>query len=113
MTSLLMNVIGCLVLALNTPSLLLAVAAVLLVGIGCGLPYASLFSRAGALFPTRGGAAMGLVNMIGIMMILIGAPMVGRLADFSGSFRSSFLILAVFSFAACAAVALIQDEATG
>jgi NNP family nitrate/nitrite transporter-like MFS transporter len=109
--SFLMNAVGCLALASGWNSLPLAVIAVLLVGTGCGLPYAALFTRAAALFPGRAGAAMGLVNMLGILMILVGAPLVGQLADWSGGFRSSFLALGAFSLAASAAVLLVgRDE---
>ena len=85
-----------------------AVTAVVLIGIGVGLPYAAMFSRAGALFPGRAGAAMGLVNMLGILMILGGAPLVGHLADLSGSFRVSFVVLGGFALLVCAAVPFIQ-----
>jgi len=107
----LMNAAGCFVLGSGGHSLALAIAGVLLLGTGCGLPYAALFTRAAALFPGRAAAAMGLVNMLGILMILAGAPLVGHLADWSGSLRSSFLALGAFSLAACAAVfPLSQDE---
>jgi NNP family nitrate/nitrite transporter-like MFS transporter len=109
--SFLLNALGCFALASGGHSLSLAVVAVGLIGTGCGLPYAALFTRAGALVPGRAGAAMGLINMLGIVMILVGAPLAGRLADWSGSFRQSFLALAIFSLAACAAVSLIgRDE---
>jgi MFS family permease len=112
-SSFVMNAAGCFTLAWGRNSLPLAVAAVLLIGAGCGLPYAVLFTRAGALFPGRAGAAMGLVNMLGIVMILVGAPLVGRLADWTGNFRSSFVALGAFSLVACAAVALLNpDEPT-
>lgn len=105
-----MNAAGCLALAYCSRSLALAVAAVLLLGIGCGLPYAALITRAGRLFPDRVGAAIGLVNMLGILMILLGAPVVGHLADWSGSFRSSFLALAGFSVVACTAVPFLNPN---
>ena len=108
--SFLMNAPGCLALASGGHGLALAVASVGLVGTGCGLPYAALFTRAGALIPGRAGAAMGLVNTLGIVMILVGAPLAGRLADWSGSFRSSFFALAIFSLVACAAVSLISRD---
>jgi MFS family permease len=111
--SFLMNALGCFALASGGHSLSLAVVAVGLIGTGCGLPYAALFTRAGSLVPGRAGAAMGLINMLGILMILVGAPLAGRLADWSGSFRSSFFALAIFSLVACAAVSLIsRDEPT-
>jgi len=109
-SSFLMNALGCFALASGGHSLSVAVVAVGLIGTGCGLPYAALFTRAGALVPGRAGAAMGLINMLGIVMILVGAPLAGRLADWSGSFRSSFLALAIFSLAACAAVSLISRD---
>jgi nitrate/nitrite transporter NarK len=111
LASFLMNGMGCFALASGWHSLPVAVMAVLLLGAGCGLPYAALFTRAAALFPGRAAAAMGLVNMLGILMILAGAPLVGRLADWTGSFRSSFVALAAFSLAACASVFMVsQDE---
>ncbi len=108
--SFLMNAAGCFLLAAGWNALPLAVLAVGLVGMGCGLPYAALFTRAAALFPGRAAAAMGLVNMLGIVMILIGAPLIGQLVDWTGSFRSSFLVLSAFSLVACAAVFLVSRD---
>lgn len=108
--SFLMNALGCFALASGGHGLSLAGVAIGLIGTGCGLPYAALFTRAGALVPGRAGAAMGLINMLGIVMILVGAPLAGRLADWSGSFRSSFLALAIFSLVACAAISLISRD---
>lgn len=100
--SLLMTAAGCLLL-FQADSLAAALAGIVLAGVGCGLPFAALFNRAAALYPGRAGAAMGLVNLFGIVMILAGAPLVGLVADRSGSFRSSFAALAAFALAACAA----------
>ena len=108
--SFLMNAAGCFLLAVGWNALPLAVLAVVLVGTGCGLPYAVLFTRAAALFPGRAAAAMGLVNMLGIVMILFGAPLIGQLVDWTGSFRSSFLALSAFSLLACATVFLVSPN---
>lgn len=105
--SLLMIALGCFAFVSSSISLGIALSAVVLIGIGVGLPYAAMFSRAGALFPGRAGAAMGLVNMLGIFMILGGAPLVGHLADLSGTFRASFIVLGGFSLAVCAAAPFI------
>lgn len=109
-TSLLMIALGCFAFVSASISLGIALAAVVLIGMGVGLPYAAMFSRAGALFPGRAGAAMGLVNMLGIFMILGGAPLVGHLADLSGTFRTSFVVLGGFSLFVCAAVPFIKSE---
>lgn len=76
-------------------SLPLAILAIAALGLSCGYPYAAIFNRAAALFPAHAGAAMGFVNMLGISMVLVGAPLVGYLVDFSGSFRIAFLPLTV------------------
>jgi NNP family nitrate/nitrite transporter-like MFS transporter len=108
--SLLMIAAGCFLFLPPTITLATALAAVVLIGIGIGLPYAAMFSRAGALFPGRAAAAMGLVNMLGIIMILGGAPLVGHLADLTGSFKTSFAVLAGFSLVMCGIVPLIDRE---
>lgn len=108
--SLLMIALGCALFLPSSISLASALTAVILVGIGIGLPYAAMFSRAGALFPARAAAAMGFVNMLGIIMILGGAPLVGHLADLTGSFKTSFAVLAGFSLLACGVVPLIHRE---
>jgi nitrate/nitrite transporter NarK len=108
--SLLMIAVGCSLFLPSSVSLPAALTAVVLIGIGVGLPYAAMFSRAGELFPGRAAAAMGFVNMLGIIMILGGAPLVGHLADLTGSFKTSFAVLAGFSLATCAVVPLIDRE---
>jgi MFS family permease len=109
--SLVMIAIGCFVFVFPSISFGPALVAVVLIGMGCGMPYAAMFSRAGALFPGRAGAAMGLVNMVGILMILAGAPLVGHLADLTGTFRASFVALGGFALLICAtAVPLIHSN---
>jgi MFS family permease len=108
--SLVMISVGCFLLLPSSISLITALSAVILVGIGVGIPYAAMFSRAGKLFPGRAAAAMGFVNMLGIIMILGGAPLVGHLADLTGSFKTSFAVLGGFSLATCLAVPLLDRE---
>lgn len=108
--SLLLNIAGCLLFATAGNSVIQAALAILCVGVGCGLPYAALFTRAAALYPGRAGAAMGLVNMLGIVMILAAPPLIGRLVDWSGSFQSSFFFLAAFSLLALLSTFGIQES---
>jgi MFS family permease len=108
--SLIMISLGCFLLLPSSISLITALAAVVLIGIGVGIPYAAMFSRAAKLFPGRAAAAMGFVNMLGIIMILGGAPLVGHLADLTGSFKTSFAVLGGFSLATCLAVPLLDRE---
>jgi NNP family nitrate/nitrite transporter-like MFS transporter len=104
-----LNVIACLSFGLGSGSLAHSSAGVLLLGIGAGLPYAGIFNRAAALFPARAGAAMGLVNMLGIGMILAAPPLIGYVVDWSGSFQSSFLALGAFTFAVLVATLGIHE----
>jgi len=100
--SLTLSAAGCFALAFAGSSVVLTALAIVMIGTGCGLPYAALFTRAVELFPSRAGAAMGLVNMLGIIMILAAPPLIGRLVAWSGSFQSSFAALGLFSLAAFA-----------
>jgi hypothetical protein len=52
---------------------------------------------------------MGLVTMLGIVMILVGAPAVGKIADWAGSFQASFGTLAIFNAAVLLAAGSIRD----
>jgi len=47
--------------------------------------------------------------MLGIVMILVGAPAVGKIADWTGSFQASFVALATFNAAVLIAVAFVRD----
>lgn len=107
--SLAINVTGCLALSRAGSSLGWMVGGIVLLGTGCGLPYAALFNRAAQLFPGRAGAAMGLVNMLGIVMILVGAPVVGSVAGWTGNFHAAFVSLAAFSAAVLVATIFIRD----
>ena len=51
---------------------------------------------------------MGLVNMLGIVMILVGAPTVGKIADWTGSFQASFAVLAAFNAVILFALAFMR-----
>jgi MFS transporter, NNP family, nitrate/nitrite transporter len=107
--SLLLNAVACAALGWGH-ALSLSMIAIVALGIGCGLPYAGVFNRAASLFPGRAGAAMGLVNMVGTIMILAGAPAVGYLVDVSGQFRSSFYVLGAFALVAAGASQAIPEE---
>ena len=106
--ALLLNAAACALLAWGQ-SIELTMVAVVALGVGCGIPYSAIFTKAARLYPDRAGAAMGFVNMVGIVMILVGAPAVGRLADWSGAFRTSFLALGGFSLLAAAAAFFLKD----
>jgi nitrate/nitrite transporter NarK len=108
--SLALSIAACLAFGLGGESLAQASAGVLLLGLGCGLPYAAVFNRAAALYPGRAGAAMGLVNMLGIVMILAAPPLIGQMVEWSGTFRSSFLTLAVFTAVAWTATLAIHEH---
>jgi NNP family nitrate/nitrite transporter-like MFS transporter len=108
--SLLLNTLGCFILAFFNANLLINIFAIILLGVGCGLPYAGLFNRAASLFPGRAGAAMGLVNMLGIVFILVAAPLVGKITDYTGDFSSAFLSLGIFAFVICFVSLKIKNE---
>ena len=99
--SLLMITVGCFILAITNITFPVAILALLILGLGCGLPYVSVFTRASQLFPGRVGVAMGLANMLGMVMILVGAPLVGKVKDVTNSYSSSFIVLGLFALLIC------------
>jgi len=107
--ALLVNAAACGALAFGW-SIGLTCAAILALGLGCGLPYAGIFNRAAALVPGGAGSAMGLVNMVGIVMILVGTPAVGWLADWTGKFQASFWALGGFALLAAAVASAIPER---
>jgi nitrate/nitrite transporter NarK len=107
--ALLLNAVACAALACGR-WMGLTLAAIVVLGMGCGLPYAAVFNRAAALVPGGAGTAMGLVNMIGIVMILVGAPAVGYLADWTGQFQTSFWLLGGFALLAAAGASAIAER---
>ena len=104
-----LNVVGCLLLARACGSLGRVIAAIVFLGIGSGLPYAALFVRAAVLYPGRAGAAMGLVNMLGILMILAAPPLIGQMVERTGGFQGGFLSLGLFSLIAFAGTFRIEE----
>jgi NNP family nitrate/nitrite transporter-like MFS transporter len=110
--SLILNATACFLLATFSKTLSIDVLAILLLGFGCGLPYAGLFNRAAVMFPGRAGAAMGLVNMLGIVFILIATPLVGKITDWTGSFSSAFISLGLFALIACIISLKINNQHT-
>ena len=108
--SLLLNTAGCFLLAFFPSIMAVDFLAILFLGIGTGLPYSGLFNRAAALFPGRAGAAMGLVNMLGIVFILTGTPLVGFIADAMGNFSYAFISLGIFAFVICLVSLRIKND---
>jgi len=92
---------GIALLAVAKP-LPLALAAAAIVGIAAGIPFAPAFAGAARLRPDAPGAAVGLVNMVAAVTILVGTPLLGLTFSLPGEGRIGFLAVA----ALCAATAL-------
>ncbi|HZT14505.1 MAG TPA: MFS transporter [Gaiellaceae bacterium] len=95
--------VGVAVLAAARP-LPLAVAAAALAGLAAGIPFASAFAGAARLRPEAPGAAVGLVNMVAAVTILVGTPLVGLTFSLPGDGRIGFGVVAVLWAAAALAV---------
>jgi NNP family nitrate/nitrite transporter-like MFS transporter len=83
------------------PLVLLACA---LVGLGAGLAFAPVFAAAAALRPEGPGAAVGLVNMAGNLVIVAGTPLLGLAFALPGEGRLGFAAVAGFWAAALLAL---------
>jgi MFS family permease len=93
--------IGALAVAKPLPLALLAAAAV---GFAAGVPFASAFAGAQRLRPDAPGAAIGAVNMVAAVVILVGTPLLGLTFSLPGGGRTGFVVVAIL-FALTALVA--------
>lgn len=84
---------GVLLLAVARP-LPLAIAAAALVGLAAGLPFAPSFAGAAALRPDAPGAAVGFVNMVAAVTVLVGTPLLGLAFSLPGDGRIGFVVVA-------------------
>jgi MFS family permease len=82
----------------------LAIAASALVGIAAGIPFAPAFAGAQRLRPDAPGAAVGFVNMIAAVTILVGTPLLGLTFSLPGDGRVGFLVVAALCCATAAVV---------
>lgn len=92
-----------LALAAGASPLLSALAA-FVIGTTAGLPWVGFFIAAQRLRPDRPAAAIGVVNAIAALTILVGTPLIGLTFDHvPGDGRVGFLAIAALSVAALAA----------
>jgi MFS family permease len=90
--------------ALATPLPLAGlVAAASVTGLAAGIPFAMAFTGAAAARPDAPGAAVGLVNGLAALLIVVGTPLVGLTFSLPGDGRIGFAALG--ALAALAALA--------
>jgi len=92
--SLVLGGVGVALLCVARP-LPVAVFAAALAGLAAGIPFASAFAGAARLRPDAPGAAVGLVNMVAAVTILVGTPLLGLTFSLPGNGRIGFAIVAV------------------
>ena len=72
----------------------IAVAGAIVVGFAAGLPFAPAFAGAAQVRPDAPGAAIGFVNLIAAVVILVGTPLLGLTFSLPGDGRIGFGIVA-------------------
>lgn len=106
--SLVMAAMGLAMMAAPLHWLPLALAGLLVTGIGVGLPYAAVFNGAAASVPRSPASAQAIVAFGASFFTVVGPPLVGALVDLSGSFSASLAVLAVFSLGVLAGTQLFK-----
>lgn len=86
-------VVGLAMLAL-APTVSVAVAGLVVTGLGVGFPYAAVFNGAAASVRTSPASAQAVVGGGGLLTAIFGPPLVGILLDATGNFAAGFLALA-------------------
>jgi MFS family permease len=93
------------IVALSVPKPFpLAVLAAAVVGIAAGVPFAPAFAGAQRLRPDAPAAAVGFVNMLAAVTILVGTPLLGLTFSLPGDGRIGFLVVAGLCGATAAVV---------
>ena len=86
-------------LALRGPGTV-AVLGSLLLGLAAGLPFAAIFRATQRLRPDAPAAAVGLVNGVAVLTILVGTPLAGLAFELPGEGAIAFTAIAALSLAA-------------
>jgi MFS family permease len=81
-----------------------AVLACAVAGLAAGIPFASAFAGAARMRPDAPGAAVGLVNMVAAVTILVGTPLLGLTFSLPGDGRIGFAVVAAMWAATALAV---------
>jgi MFS transporter, NNP family, nitrate/nitrite transporter len=90
--SLAAGAVATLTLAASGP-VALAVVSTLVVGMAAGIPFAPAFAGAARTRPDAAGAAIGMINMCGALLILVATPLVGLTFSLPGDGRLGFVAL--------------------
>lgn len=90
---------GALLLAARGP-LVVATLGALVLGLAAGLPFAAIFRAAQALRPDAPAAAVGVVNGVGVLTILVGTPLAGLAFELPGEGAVAFAAIGALSLAA-------------
>jgi MFS family permease len=106
--SIVAGAVGVAVLASPAP-LPVLVAASAVAGLAAGIPFAAAFSGAQRARPDAPGAAVGFVNAVATLVIVVGTPLVGLTFSLPGDGRVGFAVLAALWLSALAAVRYAAD----
>ena len=106
-TGLALAIVGITMLAF-APNLPIAIAALVVTGVGVGLPYAAVFNGAAASARSSPASAQAIVGMGGLVTAIFGGPLVGFLFDATGAFAISFLALVAIIVAVLILTVLIR-----
>ncbi len=101
---------GVALLALPGRPLAVALAGAVLVGLGVGVPYASVFNTAAASLPSAPAAAQGLAAIGGTTGVMVGAPVMGLAVQTFGFSAAWAFVGAVAALAGLATFAMRGEE---
>ena len=82
----------------------LAVAGAAIVGLAAGVPFAPAFAGAARLRADAPAAAVGFVNMVAAVTVLVGTPLLGLSFSLPGDGRIGFAVVALLCAATAAGV---------
>lgn len=101
-----MGCLGVALLALPLRLPWLAALALLMIGVGSTVPYASVFNSAANLRSVKKGLAQGFVSTVSTPPVILCPPLIGLIFDRTGSFLYAYGLVVVFGCIATSAAFL-------
>jgi nitrate/nitrite transporter NarK len=102
-------IIGLAALLIPSRPLAIALLGIVVLGLGAGLPFASVFNTAAASLRTAPAAAQGLPTMMGSLVILIAAPAMGYAVQAVG-FSAAWSFVLIIALGALLATRVVRGE---
>jgi predicted MFS family arabinose efflux permease len=104
------NAAALVMMAVPHRPLSVATAAVVVFGITSSLAYAAVITVAGRTQPEAAGAVLGIIGVMSMTSVVVGAPLAGALLSASGDFSVPIAVLTLLPAGALWAISFLKTR---